>query len=85
LANGTVLIHAHPYDKARDNTPIKHHHHSTADYFLIQHFHLLFFISFLTFTALAFRLFVEQNPIYYFRKRQPFHRAQSGRSPPFIG
>ena len=47
--DGTVIFHAHPYDRTNDTKPIKSHHHSNAEFILIEHMELLFPLLFLFF------------------------------------
>ena len=35
LADGTIIQHAHPYQKSDDATPFKKHHHKSWEYVLI--------------------------------------------------
>lgn len=35
LADGTIIQHAHPYQKSNDAAPFKKHHHSSWEYVLI--------------------------------------------------
>ena len=44
LSDGTIVEHAHPFNKANDSTPIKHHHHSNASYNFFNHLSLLFVV-----------------------------------------
>ena len=45
LANGYVIIHAHPFNKSKDSAPFKMHHHSNAEFFLLHHVQLFFYIG----------------------------------------
>lgn len=51
LENGTIIEHAHPYDKSNDPNPYKSHKHSNAEFSFIQNLEILFhvFIPILTF------------------------------------
>lgn len=42
IANGQIIIHAHPYDKSSDKTPFKSHHHSGAGYVFWGQYNILF-------------------------------------------
>ncbi len=48
-ADGTVVAHAHPYDKSTDSEPIKSHHHTRLELIVISHFSLLFWVAFIAF------------------------------------
>jgi hypothetical protein len=54
LADGTIIEHAHPYDKSNDSKPYKSHHHSNAEFLFFQNLEILFLIVFLTLALVAF-------------------------------
>lgn len=54
LNDGTIVYHAHPYDKSGDSKPVKSHHHSNADFTFFQNLGILFLILFLTITLIPF-------------------------------
>lgn len=35
LSNGTIITHAHPYNKQKDSSPFKSHHHSNGELCLL--------------------------------------------------
>ncbi len=47
MADGTIVAHAHPYDKSDDSKPFKTHHHTTAGLLFFQNLTILFFAAFL--------------------------------------
>lgn len=42
LEDGTIISHAHPYNKTDDAQPIKKHHHSKLDILIIHSLDILF-------------------------------------------
>ena len=54
LENGTVVIHAHPYDKS-DSKPDKSHHHDKAELFILHTLKILFFTPALIFVLIMIR------------------------------
>lgn len=42
LPDGTVIVHAHPFNKKDANTPQKQHQHSNSDFFVLSHTHTSF-------------------------------------------
>ncbi len=42
MANGTVIAHAHPYDKSNDPAPQKSHRHTQTELIFIDNLKLLF-------------------------------------------
>lgn len=50
MADGTLVTHAHPYNKSNDTEPIKSHNHTKVEFVVIQNlglFFTLFICSFL--------------------------------------
>lgn len=41
-AEGTILIHAHPYDKTNDSGPFKSHNHTQAEFLFFENLGILF-------------------------------------------
>ncbi len=52
--DGTLIVHAHPFNKSADNDPIKKHHHNLLEYVLLSHFDLIFIASLLFTLAVKF-------------------------------
>jgi len=48
LADGRVICHAHPYDKASDSKPFKSHHHTQTEILFMEQLGNLFVSVFLT-------------------------------------
>ena len=49
LTDGTVVEHAHPFDKSTDSKPFKSHHHTKAELLFFQNLEIIFLFVFLTF------------------------------------
>jgi len=49
LPDGTVVVHAHPYNKTTDSAPIKSHQHSKLELMFLQNLQLLIAFSFFGF------------------------------------
>lgn len=45
MPNGTVLTHAHPFNKTADSTQGKSHHHSNLEFFMFQALEILILSS----------------------------------------
>lgn len=41
LADGTLISHAHPFNKAKDRVPVNKHHHTSGELFLLDHIQVL--------------------------------------------
>jgi len=54
LNDGTIISHAHPYDKTSDTQPHKSHQHSKVEYVLFHNLEILFPVFFLIFFLTAF-------------------------------
>ena len=46
-SDGTLIVHAHPFNKSSDTAPIKKHNHNLLEYVLLSHFDLIFIASLL--------------------------------------
>ncbi len=84
LPDGRVVTHAHPYDKGNDKDPYKTHHHSLAQFYLLNSLDLLFF----SFTALASLIAVFGLIRHYLPTLKgypnPSLHPRTGRSPPCL-
>lgn len=58
LSDGTIIEHAHPYNKSQDSGPFKTHHHSNAQFFFLKHLNILFPVLSL---IIAFALFINKK------------------------
>ncbi len=54
LDNGTIIEHAHPYNKSKDREPFKSHHHSDAQFLIFEQLKILFLSIFATPALIAF-------------------------------
>lgn len=52
LSNGTVIEHAHPYNKTNDSEPYKSHQHTKAELLFFQNLGILFLLVIVTFALL---------------------------------
>ena len=52
LNDGTIIEHAHPYNKSADSKPYKSHHHTKAELLFFQNLEILFLFVFVTFASL---------------------------------
>lgn len=55
LADGSLVTHAHPFDKAKDNEPVKKHAHTLTQLITITNLQLLFPVVFLVMLLLRKR------------------------------
>lgn len=84
LSDGTVIVHAHPYNKTNDSQPFKSHKHSKTDIILLQNIQqylplLLLALAFLT----ALRKFHFKLKVYKIFLNQEI-RTKLGRAPPVL-
>ncbi|MEA3444739.1 MAG: hypothetical protein U9R19_08440 [Bacteroidota bacterium] len=54
LNDGTIISHAHPFDKSNDSKPYKSHHHTNAELLFFQNIEVLFLTAFLAFALFAY-------------------------------
>lgn len=81
--DGTVVTHAHPYDRS-DSGPYKHHIHSRAELIVFDSAKTLFFVPALLFVAAVLQP-VQVLPIYQ-RSAEQQYAASPGnsRAPPTL-
>ncbi len=84
LEDGSLVVHAHPYDKHENEDSEETHHHSNAELYFLQSFELLFFVAVLStvivFGALILNLFI-CNIVKY---KDTYILLSLGRSPPVL-
>jgi acyl-coenzyme A thioesterase PaaI-like protein len=82
VADGTVIVHAHPYHKSNDTKPYKSHHHTKYELLLYKNLEILFFLFSLTCALFYFdkksRLSIVRKTIY----SQTCILLYKGRAPP---
>jgi hypothetical protein len=62
LADGTFVVHSHPYDRSNDSNPDKTHQHSKTEFLFFQNIEILFPLFFLT---IAFNPFAHKTYFYF--------------------
>ena len=84
LNDGTVINHAHPYDKSNDSEPYKSHHHTNAELVFFQNLETLIIIVFLTFAL--FTLIKKAKYSFYIITRHTLSCIilHKGRAPPIF-
>jgi hypothetical protein len=81
-ADGTIVCHAHPYNKSSDSAPLKKHHHSKFQFALLAHLNQLFFMAILLialYDIFKKLVYVKRGILHYV---SGFNLQKSGRSPP---
>lgn len=82
LENGSIVSHAHPYNKTQDSTPFKTHHHSKTELLFFQSLDTLFFVLFLVsliLLSIATKPFLSHSTNNYYKAYYPL---RLGRAPP---
>lgn len=69
LDDGTIVEHAHPYNKANDSDPLKTHHHSNAELLFFNNLNILFLIAFV---ALGVLFSVKKKRSSFYLKLTPW-------------
>lgn len=82
LSDGTVVTHAHPYNKTQDSQPNKTHHHSNIEFLLIHNLEVLMPMVFFAIALIS--LIREIKPsIFLIHRYQLAHiKSHKGRAPP---
>ena len=84
LPDGQVILHAHPYKKSQDPAPVKTHHHTAAELFVLDQLQFLFFVL-VTLSATLLRLGYKRVFSYIYPSLHLKSFAKSrGRSPPTL-
>ncbi len=81
-SDGRLITHAHPFDKANDNQPVKSHYHSIGETIILQQLELIFPFMILALILLKIKVI---QVIRGFVKIPVFKEHQnriSGREPP---
>ena len=82
LADGSVVTHAHPFNKSNDNSPFKKHQHASFEYYILENANLLFAISILS--LLLIHMIKKEGTLIIKLPEQKdiYITTTSGRSPP---
>ena len=81
LDDGTVIVHAHPYNKSEDQEPVKTHHHSNYALLILHHLSTLFFISFF-FIFNSFAYSVKLHIFHHKKQICQCSKSNNDRAPP---
>ena len=83
LANGEIVVHAHPFNKQQDDSPFKSHKHSTIEYVILNTFNLFLTSNFLFVALGIFTLYTKKyfilKPLH---QQRAFHYSKK-KSPPY--
>ncbi len=83
LADGSVVTHAHPYQKTSDNAPEESHHHNLKEFVFFDHLSLLFTVIAVLVAALLFTFQEKYLSLITSHIRRSDVRLIFGRDPPF--
>ena len=87
LPDGSVIAHAHPYNKkSSDTKPFKTHNHTSAELFFLSFFSNPVLILALLFFCIGKELFFSKSIIHHFSTNLPvkrFYPNRNYRAPPF--
>ncbi len=85
LKDGTIIEHAHPYDKSTDSAPYKSHCHSNAELLFFQNLGVLFFITFLVYSLFIFVKKAKYESFKIIKQYSSDHiNLYKGRAPPIL-
>jgi len=83
LENGTVVTHAHPYNKTDDSKPFKSHHHSSTELLFFNNVELLFFALILVLILIKLPPVIRNINFTILNYSPTLIHLHKGRSPPF--
>lgn len=84
LDDGTIIEHAHPYNRSTDSGPYKSHHHTKSELLFFQNLRIIFPIIFSIFVVIPI---VKERSFYFFIVvRQALNSIiiYKGRAPPIL-
>ena len=84
MPDGTVVVHAHPYNKTSDSAPIKSHNHSKLELVFLANLQLLMLISFFVLVLLVLSKKIKLSTDISFNYTSLNFLFQKGRSPPIF-
>lgn len=84
LANGTIVTHAHPYNKTDDSKPFKKHSHTNFEFYVLHNIDTFFYTTYLAFSILLVCKILEQKKYTYSLKKLDEYLYLKGRSPPIF-
>lgn len=64
LADGTVVCHAHPFQKSQDQAPYKSHNHTSREFFYLNHIQVVINTIGLLVLVLYLVPFLQQVPLF---------------------
>ncbi len=82
LTDGSVISHAHPYNKSGDDKPFKSHHHTDTQLLFFQSIKILFFTFFIAlffFKSIKKAVYALYTAFLY---TPAFYNSNKGRAPP---
>ncbi len=84
MTNGSIIVHAHPFDKSSDTAPFKTHQHTKAGFLFFQNAGL--FLLTVLFTYKVIRLIESIKPIPALLTNYPAlcYVPDKGRAPPVL-
>lgn len=82
LADGTIVSHAHPYNKQADSSPFKKHYHTKFEFVLLSQLNYLFcvFTGSITIGLLSRNIFICKRSLLFYNFC--YSSYIQGRSPP---
>ena len=84
LLDGTIITHAHPYNKTSDSAPLKDHHHNVQDSIVLRHITHLFVSLFIILTLLLLPLYHWSYTLLVCHKEICDVKHIQGRAPPLF-
>ena len=61
MADGSIIVHAHPYNKSDDPKPFKSHQHTKAEFLFLENLESLFLLTFLIFSLIGFKKKIQHS------------------------
>lgn len=82
MADGSIIVHAHPYNKSNDSKPFKSHQHTKAEFLFFANLDILVLISFVAFTLISIKKGLQYSFYICTNYTQVYNLLYNPRAPP---
>jgi len=82
MADGSIIVHAHPYNKSDDPKPFKSHQHTKIEFLFFANLEILVLISFMAFTSINIKKKVQYTSYICTNYTRVYNLLYNPRAPP---
>jgi len=84
LADGTIITHAHPYNKSNDSAPVKNHHHTLIGFQILHNLQIIFLSVFIAIALIHTAHTIKRNTKENLHFNIAYIHLSPGRAPPAL-